>query len=479
VAVIYLRSTDGSDASDGLTWANAKATLAAALTAAGAGGTVYVSDNHAETQASAMTLTSPGTAASPVTVICVNDAGDPEPPTQLATTGTVSTTGTNSINFAGFAYVYGITFFAGDVASNAGFFFQSASPWWWTCEQCVFDFTTSSANNPRLFVGINSTASDDSQLELIDSDLNFGNAAQGIVVRCPLVWKGGSILGTAPTVLMIASGAGKTGHAIVRGVDLSAMGSGTSLVDAANGNHQDYIFENCKLGSSVAVTTGSVAGQGGVTVELVNCDSADTNYRYCKKVYQGEITHETTIVRTGGASDGTTPISRKMVSSANSKFYSPLVLEVDQFWNESTSELTVTVEVVTDNVTLTDAEAWLEVEYLGTSGFPISTFISDRASNILSTPANQTTSTETWTTTGLATPVKQKFSVTFTPAEKGVIKARVMLAKASTTMYVCPKVKSDSARQYQAGPSMYVNEGASGGGGTVPIPTSMSGGLLV
>jgi hypothetical protein len=252
---------------------------------------------------------------------------------------------------------------------------------------------------------------------------------------------------------------------VLRGVDLSQIGSGKSVVDVSTMVGDSFvIIENCKLGSSGAFTTGSFAAPG-PRVEVVNCDSADTNYRYCYKDYQGEITHETTIVRTGGASDGTTPISRKMVSSANSKFYSPLVLEVDQFWNESTSELTVTVEVVTDNVTLTDAEAWLEVEYLGTSGFPISTFISDRASNILSTPANQTTSTETWTTTGLATPVKQKFSVTFTPAEKGVIKARVMLAKASTTMYVCPKVKSDSARQYQAGPSMYVNEGASGGGG--------------
>ncbi len=54
MAVIYLRSTDGNDLDDGLTWATARATLANALTAAGAGGTVYVSQNHAETQASAM-----------------------------------------------------------------------------------------------------------------------------------------------------------------------------------------------------------------------------------------------------------------------------------------------------------------------------------------------------------------------------------------------------------------------------------------
>jgi hypothetical protein len=109
-------------------------------------------------------------------------------------------------------------------------------------------------------------------------------------------------------------------------------------------------------------------------------------------------------------------------------------------WNETTgSSITVTIETVTDNVTLTDAEAWIEVEYLGTSGFPLGIWTSDRIANAtLGTPANQTSSSETWTTTGLATPVKQKLAVSFTPQEKGLIRARVAVAKASTTMYYDP-----------------------------------------
>jgi hypothetical protein len=93
---------------------------------------------------------------------------------------------------------------------------------------------------------------------------------------------------------------------------------------------------------------------------------------------------------------------------------------------------------VTDGVTLTDKEAWLEVEYPGTSGFPVSSFASDKA-GILASAANQTSSSVTWTTTGLSGPVKQKLAVTLTPQEKGVIRARVMLAKASTTLWYCPK----------------------------------------
>ncbi len=171
-----------------------------------------------------------------------------------------------------------------------------------------------------------------------------------------------------------------------------------------------------------------------------NCDDGDTNYRLWVEDYAGSIKQETTIVRSGGASDGTTSLSWKMVSSANAEY--PLIVldspEIVQ-WNDTTgSAITVTVEIITDNVTLTDAECWLEVQYLGTSGYPLSTFISDAKADVLATAANQTTSTETWTTTGLTTPTKQKLSVTFTPQEKGFLHAVVKLALLSTTVYVDP-----------------------------------------
>ena len=110
-------------------------------------------------------------------------------------------------------------------------------------------------------------------------------------------------------------------------------------------------------------------------------------------------------------------------------------------WNDTTGAAkTVTVEIVTDGVTLTDGECWLEVMYLGTSGVPLGTLIRDAKADVLASAANQTSSSETWTTTGLTTPIKQKLSVTFTPQEKGFFIARVVLAKPSTTVYVDPKL---------------------------------------
>ena len=97
------------------------------------------------------------------------------------------------------------------------------------------------------------------------------------------------------------------------------------------------------------------------------------------------------------------------------------------------SGVTVTIPVVTDGVTLKDNEAWVEVEYLGTSGLPLGSFASDAAPDVLDSGTNQTTdATSSWTTTGLGSPVKQSLATTFTPQEKGLVRARVCLAKAST-----------------------------------------------
>src|SRR3990167_2296817 len=101
MANIYVRSTDGSDADDGSTWALAKATLAGALAIATSADTIWVSQNHAETAAGNKSHTFPTTPG--LRVLCGNDAA--EPPTALATTATVTTTGNFAVTFvSGFAY---------------------------------------------------------------------------------------------------------------------------------------------------------------------------------------------------------------------------------------------------------------------------------------------------------------------------------------------------------------------------------------
>lgn len=439
MAIIYLRSTDGSDSDDGSTWALAKATLAAALTAAGAGGTVYVSQAHAETQATAMTLVSPGTAASLVRVCCVSDSS--EPPTTMTTGATVSTTGASSIIFTGFAYVYGVSFQAGSGTSLAPITFGSSNnAWSWRLDTCSLKLQGSNAGS-KIFAGVLNLR--DSLLHLINTTITFPSSSSGIVCPTNLVWQdtASALDGTIPTTLFIpTTSSSGMANVTVRGVDLSALTSGDYLVTPA-ALPGSYRFVNCKLGSSVSAINGSIPGQGGAVVTIDNCDSSDTNYRMEHYKYQGSIKTETSKIRSGGASDGTTPISWNMTTLAGSSFVSPLESPPISIWNETTgSSKTVTVEIAQDSAAtaLNDDEIWIEVEYLGTSGYPMTSIASDRKANMLSSAAAQTTSGATWS--NMTTPTKQQLSVTFTPQEKGLFAARVMLAKSSTTVYVDPLI---------------------------------------
>lgn len=484
MANIYCRSTDGNDADDGSTWELADATLAAALTAAGVGGNVYVSDDHAEATGAAVTLACPGTAASPNVVMSVNDSGNPEPPTALLAGGSVSTgAGAFILAFTGFGVFKHMTFVRPGTNSHGMNIGVASTPFFLRYENCVFTMSTTNATFV-VTIGGNTSTVDDGRCEWENCSITFGNVAQSILVRQPFFWTGGSAAatGTVPTSLFVPAG-GVGANAIIRGVDLTTFGAGKSLVNVAGATYGTYTFINCKLGASVTATTGTIPGQGGVTVELINCDSGDTNYRNEWWGYQGNVITETTIVRTGGANDGTTAISRRMTSSANTKFYSPLVFASAYIWNNNTgSAVTATVHIVTDNVTLTDKECWLEVEYMGTSGSTQQSLLTDQASGdnmFLGTGTAQATSTEAWTTTGLTTPVYQKLDVTFTPQEKGPIRFRVMLAKPSTVVYVCPEVAmsdQSSAAQYQIASDVYLNAPASSGGGGVAAGSFLKSG---
>lgn len=433
----YVRSSDGADASDGLSWTNAKATLAGALATAAAGERIWVSQAHAETQASAMTLTSAGTPASPVEILCGNDAA--EPPTALATTATVTTTGASALTIDGSLYCYGITFACATGASAVDMTLGSSGvDSYQVFDACAFSLLTTSSRT--IFIGASGTARARRCL-WVNCIVTFGAVGQGIVVRIANFQciKGSvNAAGSIPTNLFLAS-TSQIGTTRFRGVDLSALTVGKSLVAVSSSGGGSRAFEDCHLGASVSLTSGSHPGPG-TPVSLDNSDSADTNYRMQRNQYEGDVYSETTIVRTGGASDGTTPLAHRMVSSANSKFVAPLPSPEYVRWNETVgSAVTVTVEIVHDSVTaLKDAEIWLEVEYLGTSGVPLSLFADDRAASIIATPANQTASSVTWTTTGLTNPNKQALAVSFTPQEKGLIRARAMLAKASYTVYVDP-----------------------------------------
>jgi hypothetical protein len=226
-------------------------------------------------------------------------------------------------------------------------------------------------------------------------------------------------------------------------MDLSNLSSTFNVVSFTGGGL--VVLRHCKLPGSWtgSLVSGTISADD--RVEMYNCDSGDTNYTLWIEDLLGTIKHDTGVYNDAGATDGTTRISWKMVSSANAEY--PLNIlrspEIVQ-WNDTTgSSKTVTVEIVHNsqgsgaNGVLNNDEIWLEVQYLGTSGVPLGSFITDCKADVLATAAAQDTSSASWTgdSAGWDT---QKLSVTFTPQEKGFIHAVVCLAKASATVYVDP-----------------------------------------
>jgi hypothetical protein len=435
MANVYVDS-NAAGAGTGADWANAYTTLAAAATAKAAGDVFYVAHNHAETQASAMTITFPGTAASPNVCLCVTSAGTVPPvAADLRTTATVTTTGANAMTIVGFVYCYGITFNAGTGAVTSNITVAATSTSSQYFKNCALKKLGTTGNTAAVQIGVNGTSAG-TRVVLDNTPLTFGATSDRIRILggAEVTWKdtAGAIAGTAPTTL-IDSTTTTAGVVSCSNLDISAY-SGTLV--SAQLYAKRFLFKNCKLHASATIAATPTATTS--VIDVVNCDSGDTNYRTERYSYMGTLTTETTIVRTGGASDGTTPIAWKIVTTANSEWVEPFECPPIAIWNETTgSAITVTVQGIWGGGAVpNNDEIWIDVEYLGTSGFPLGVAATSNKASYLATSAATAAGTGTW---GGST-TKFALAASFTPQEKGPIYVTVRAATASTTFYIDPKV---------------------------------------
>ncbi len=425
MAEFYVRSTDGSDADDGSTWALAKATLAGAASAAAAGDTIYVSHVHAESSASLMTIAFAGTLSNPVRVLCVNDGA--APPTAEASTATVATTGNANISFTGSCIVKGVAFTAGSGGtSSPSFVIANGTDMSQQFIGCDFVLGGSNVAN-RIGVG-NSAGGQRAFARLQACRVKFANASQAISVRnAGFHWNGGGILAASatPAALVNGASAGASGSILLENLDLTNLSTSFNVFGAAGFMGQPVI-RNVTFASGWAGTVGAptVAGQRYL---LVGGDAAGSKIGRSMRSPAGELRSAATIFDGGNAG------SWCLASSADANALNVLVSdEIYRHHAGGGGTQTVTVELLTDNVVLTNADCWLTVEYLGASGG--ATASSEKAQ--LAAASNLASSSATWTAPGVTTPTKQKLTVSVAPAEAGYMILRVHLARPSTTVYV-------------------------------------------
>jgi hypothetical protein len=439
MAVYYVYSGAGGS-NNGSSWANAFTTLTTAFATEAAGDTLYVAHDHAESTAAAITLTSSGTVSNPTKVICVNRAGSVPPVSadRLAT-AQVATTGASSITFNGYTHYDGILFVAGNAANVAHIIIPGSAPASLRFDNCSLRLNTTSTTSRISFGNLGGTGG--SYVELNNTTASFGNINQAFDLTAEMKWRNtaSALLGTIPTTLLVPSGLATRGADVeCIGVDFSAATSGKTIAgSSAPVTANRFRFIDCKL--DAAVTKSAVPlSHGSSEIDFIRCGASGINYSTFRHRISGTLDHDTTIVRSGGASDGTTPISWKIVTTANCYYSIPFECPPIAIWNDTIgSSVTATVEGIWGGGAVpNDDDVWLDVQYLGSSSSPQASFVNDGKADLLATAAGQTSSSATW---GGST-TKFKLNVSFTPQQKGWVYCRVKVGKASSTFYIDPLV---------------------------------------
>jgi hypothetical protein len=224
-----------------------------------------------------------------------------------------------------------------------------------------------------------------------------------------------------------------------RGVDLSAVVGTLMSIQGSNLSFNKVLLDSCKIASSVTRISSPTNSTGtGDEIELVNCyDGANViNERH---TVAGDVTADRSTYLSGGAQDDIGNYSMKLASSSRSDFATfPLdcfALDVEN--TVTGSSKTATVEVISSS-TLNNNDIRLLLEYMGTSGNPIASFI-DTLVNTLTASSALPSSSSTWNSPP-STPQKQLLQVTFTPQRAGRVRGLVRLGKVSTTVWVNPQI---------------------------------------
>lgn len=311
-------------------------------------------------------------------------------------------------------------------------------------EECVFE--PGSGSTGFLIPGINNTGD---QSDVVFKNCRMKLSSGGVIrpartlnlVMIGVKWD----VGVALTGGMFASSAGTGGNMTMIGCDFSDEAH--TIMSLSNVHADRYKFLNCQLHASSALGTGAL--DAGAEVEFhhtvnVTGKSSGSIQNIDILTGNGNITNETSIVRTNGADDGGT--------GAWSLAFTPTVDNTLETFR-GLKGLWMAFEIIGDgtNKTVTvfiansgsldydDDDVWLEIIYPSEGGTAQYENLSTEM-DLLGTPTVVTDDVgSTWGTGG---DNHQKLQLTIAPDYEGIAYCRVVFAKAFAsdpeTLYVDP-----------------------------------------
>lgn len=412
------------------------------------GNTIYVGDNHAESQATAITITPSLGATSVSRILCHNHSGSYPPAASDLTTGaTVSTSANVNLTFnpqGGGIYLYGVRFQAGVGASAASsFIILTPANALYVFDNCVFQIANTVAQN----IQINSGTTTGIVL-WNNCQVTFGNVGDYIEVgTTAFTWQNsGQILvsGSAvPNGLIGQSTAGRLANVLLEALDLSQL-TGNLIAQGAALEIGQWTAKDCKFNAAITIPTPQALGQ---TIQIIRSDSGGTAYKSARYTFEGTETTETSVTRVGGATDPSGQAqSRKIATTANVLWLRPFQAEPCAVWNAVTgANVTVTVYgTINAGALPSNDDIWLEVEYLGNASFPMGSIVNTTKISTLAANAAVASDGSTWNGGGSGagwSPFKLSAVLSSPqPGLAGILEARVRVGKPSITYYIDPSV---------------------------------------
>ena len=415
-------------------------------------GTVFVGDTHAEYQTSAITWTPTITIGDLLKVICVDHTVINPTGGNVKQGATVSSAGPGvhvTINpSSGGIYFYGIGFQAGLTGqSNANIndIILTPSSARYYFDTCNFSILTGNAGS---VIEANS-ASGAGEIVWNNCSVAFSAVGQYIDVGTSYWhWLNSTLIvpgstGPNPTTLFGDSASGRAATVLLEGVDMTGYSGQLNGTQQAV-NMRNFTVKDCKLNTSMTIAIPNTAI--GEIYQLMDCEIGATGTSYKSSRYASEAveTTETSITRVGGAVDPAgNAQSRKIVTTTFCQFLKPYRSETLAIYNSKIgSAVTVTVAGTWNVASVpNNDDIWMEVEYLGTTTYPLGSFVTTTKANVLSSSSAVSSDSSTWNGGGSGAGWSPfKFSTTITPQFAGLIQVRIRAAKQSATFYIDPKI---------------------------------------
>lgn len=396
-----------------------------------AAGNHCVADNHAEASTSTLTITGPVAEGTNdfARVICVDvsscaaEVCDPCGVGEEATV-TVTTSG-QDIQFEGKLYLFRIGWLAGDeilISQNVD------------AEQ-IFQFNTfeltSSSGTDNIVVGESNAWGQN--IKFYDSDFTFGAVGQGFeITHARMIWDGGTLdtnINTLFETLEVRQSVVE-----VRNVDLSILTGNVITASSMDAVSSSFYLSTSKLHASTTLFSGTIDVPGVRALFSFN-ESGTVSDPYWQKAeyhYQGEINASATNVMTGGTSKSWE------FDTNGSNFLEGYEGLCSEEWIgayvSGGSELTLAVHFNGASA-LNVGDIWVDWSLPSENADTLGVRESSKGE-----PGETTSLTAggaTWTSG-----TSYKSTTTFTPAEDGIVQARLCVATltSSTKVYLNPQI---------------------------------------